>query len=278
MCGFGGYFGTVAAAEQSLRAMAGAMKHRGPDDEGIFVAPEAGLAHVRLSVVALADGRQPMRDASGDLVIAFNGEIFNHVELREELRGRGRRFRTTSDTEIILHLYELMGEACVERLNGDFAFAIWDARRRRMVLARDRMGVRPLFYTRHRGVFHFASEVKALLTLPGLRAELDPVALDQIFTLWAPIAPRTPFKDIFELEPASVMVVDDKGVSSRPYWQLDFPETGAPARHSDENEAAEELRALLADATRIRLRADVKVGSYLSGGLDSSIVTALAAA
>jgi asparagine synthase (glutamine-hydrolysing) len=277
MCGFGGYFGTVAAAEQSLRAMAGAMKHRGPDDEGIFVAPEAGLAHVRLSVVALADGRQPMRDASGDLVIAFNGEIFNHVELREELRGRGRRFRTTSDTEIILHLYELMGEACVERLNGDFAFAIWDARRRRMVLARDRMGVRPLFYTRHRGVFHFASEVKALLTLPGLRAELDPVALDQIFTLWAPIAPRTPFKDIFELEPASVMVVDDKGVSSRPYWQLDFPETGAPARHSDENEAAEELRALLADATRIRLRADVKVGSYLSGGLDSSIVTALAA-
>src|SRR5690606_6434138 len=131
--------------------------------------------------------------------------------------------------EIILHLYELMGEACVTRLNGDFAFAIWDARRRRMVLARDRMGARPLLYTRHRGVFHFASEVKALLTLPGLCAEHDPVALDQIFTLWAPIAPRTPFKGIFELEPASVMVVDDKGVSSRPYWELDFPEAGAPA-------------------------------------------------
>src|SRR5690606_5965990 len=181
MCGFGGHFGTVAEAEQLLRAMAGAMRHRGPDDEDIFAAPEAGLAHVRLSVVGLADGRQPMRAATGELVLPFHGELFHHGELREELRGRGRRFRTTTDTEVILHLYDEMGEDCVTRLNGDFAFAIWDARRRRMVLARDRMGVRPLFYTRHRGVFHFASEVKALLKAPGIRAELDPVALDQIF-------------------------------------------------------------------------------------------------
>ena len=274
MCGFGGHFGAVAEAEHLLRAMAGALKHRGPDDEGIFVAPGAGLAHVRLSVVGLADGRQPMRDETGEIAIAFNGEVFNHVELREELRARGRRFRTTSDTEVILHLYDEMGEDCVSRLNGDFAFAIWDGRRRRMVLARDRMGVRPLFYARHRGAFHFASEVKALLKVPGLAAGLDPVALDQIFTLWAPIAPRTPFKGIFELEPASVMVVDASGATARPYWRLDFPEAGAG--RTDENEAAEELRALLTDATRIRLRADVPVGSYLSGGLDSSVITALA--
>lgn len=277
MCGFGGYFGVVAEAEPPLRAMTHALEHRGPDERGIFAAPQAGLAHVRLSIVGLGDGQQPMHDASGDLTIAFNGEIFNYVELRDELRARGRRFRTSSDTEVILHLYDEMGEDCVTRLNGDFAFAIWDARRRRMVLARDRMGVRPLFYTQHGGVFYFASEVKALLRVPGIEAVIDPVALDQIFTLWAPIAPRTPFKGIYELEPASLMVVDDGGVASRPYWRLEFPDAAELSRHRDERTAAEELRALLADATRIRMRADVPVGSYLSGGLDSSIVSALAA-
>ena len=277
MCGFGGHYGAVPEAERVLRAMTRALRHRGPDDSGIFAAPQAGLAHTRLAIVGLSDGRQPMRDATGDLVIAFNGEIFNHVELREELRGHGRRFRTGSDTEVILHLYDEMGEDCVSRLNGDFAFAIWDGRRRRMVLARDRMGVRPLFYTRHRGVFHFASEVKALLQVPGVKAEIDPVALDQIFTLWAPIAPRTPFRGIHELEPASLMIVDEGGIVIRPYWQLGFPEADAPSRHRDERAAAEELRALLSDATKIRMRADVPVGAYLSGGLDSSIITALAA-
>ncbi|MBE0692696.1 MAG: asparagine synthase (glutamine-hydrolyzing), partial [Aquamicrobium sp.] len=277
MCGFGGYFGVVAEAEPLLRAMTHALEHRGPDERGIFAAPQAGLAHVRLSIVGLGDGQQPMHDASGDLTIAFNGEIFNYVELRDELRARGRRFRTSSDTEVILHLYDEMGEDCVTRLNGDFAFAIWDARRRRMVLTRDRMGVRPLFYTQHGGVFYFASEVKALLRVPGIEAAIDPVALDQIFTLWAPIAPRTPFKRICELEPASLMVVDDGGVAARPYWRLEFPDAAELSRHRDERAAAEDLRALLADATRIRMRADVPVGSYLSGGLDSSIVSALAA-
>lgn len=277
MCGFGGYYGVVPEAERLLRAMTRALLHRGPDEQGVFAVPQAGLAHARLSIVGLGDGQQPMHDETGALSIAFNGEIFNYVELREELRGRGCRFRTSSDTEVILHLYDEMGEDCVTRLNGDFAFAIWDARRRRMVLARDRMGVRPLFYTRRGGAFYFASEVKALLQVPGVAAEIDPVALDQIFTLWAPIAPRTPFRDIYELEPASLMIVDENGASSRPYWQLEFPDADEPSRHRDERGAAEELRALLADATRIRMRADVPVGSYLSGGLDSSIVSALAA-
>lgn len=277
MCGFGGYFGPVSEARPLLEGMIAAIAHRGPDERGVFVAPQAGLAHARLSIVGLGDGQQPMSDEGGELTIAFNGEVFNYVELREELRARGRRFRTGSDTEVILHLYDEMGEDCVSVLNGDFAFAIWDARRRRMVLARDRMGVRPLFYTVADGTFYFASEVKALLHLPGVDAGLDPVALDQIFTLWAPIAPRTAFRGISELEPAGLMVVEEGRQSVRSYWSLDFPDRDAPSRHTDERAAAEELKALLTDATRIRMRADVPVGSYLSGGLDSSLVSALAA-
>ncbi|RUX43367.1 asparagine synthetase B, partial [Mesorhizobium sp. M7A.F.Ca.US.014.04.1.1] len=149
--------------------------------------------------------------------------------------------------------------------------------RRRMVLTRDRMGVRPLFYTRQGERLYFASEVKALLQAPGVAAEIDPVALDQIFTLWAPIAPRTPFRNIYEIEPASLMIVQEGSVSTRPYWSLEYPDRDAPPRHRDERAAAEELRALLTEATRIRMRADVPVGAYLSGGLDSSITSALAA-
>ena len=277
MCGFSGYLGSIRDGRVLLERMTAAIAHRGPDEHGIFTTPEAGLGHVRLSIVGLGDGQQPMSDASGDLTIAFNGEIFNYVELRDELRARGRRFRTSSDTEVILHLYEEMGENCVSVLNGDFAFALWDARRRRMMLARDRMGVRPLFHTMHGGTLYFASEIKALLEVPGLSAALDPIALDQIFTLWAPIAPRTPFRDIHELEPAHVMIADQSGVTTRAYWRLQYPDRDQPPAYTDERQAAEELRALLTDATRIRMRADVPVGAYLSGGLDSSIVSALAA-
>ncbi|WP_046117612.1 asparagine synthase (glutamine-hydrolyzing) [Ensifer aridi] len=277
MCGFSGYFGSIRDGKALLERMTAAIAHRGPDEHGIFVAPDAGLGHVRLSIVGLGDGQQPMSDASGELTIAFNGEIFNYVELREELRARGRRFQTSSDTEVILHLYDEMGEDCVSVLNGDFAFAIWDARRRRMMLARDRMGVRPLFHTMHGGTLYFASEVKALLAVPGISAEIDPIALDQIFTLWAPIAPRTPFRNILELEPGHLMIADQRGVTTRSYWQPQFPDHHQASTYSDESGAAEELRALLTDATRIRMRADVPVGAYLSGGLDSSIVSALAA-
>ncbi|NIK48770.1 asparagine synthase (glutamine-hydrolysing) [Variibacter gotjawalensis] len=258
-----------------MRRMVGSIAHRGPDEQGIFVSPEAGLGHARLSIVGLADGQQPMSDASGSLTIAFNGEIFNYVELRDELRAKGRSFRTSSDTEVILHLYDEMGEDCLSRLNGDFAFAIWDARRHRMMLARDRMGVRPLFYTQKGGTLYFASEIKALLDAPGVTAELDPIALDQVFTLWAPIAPRTAFVGINELEPASVMLVENGRTTIRPYWSLEFP--AADARPADESNSVEELRELLTDAVRIRMRADVPVGSFLSGGLDSSLVSAIAA-
>ena len=151
-----------------------------------------------------------MCNEDGTVWITFNGEIFNYVELRAELIARGHIFKTTSDTEVIVHLYEERGPDCVEALNGDFAFAIWDARRQRLVLARDRAGVRPLYYAVRDGAIAFASEVKALLEVPGISAELDPIALDQMFTFWFPLAPRTPFKDIAELPPAHVLVADAK--------------------------------------------------------------------
>jgi len=218
-----------------------------------------------------------MASSDGLAWITYNGEIFNHVELRALLEARGCRFRSTSDTEVVLQLYLEFGPDFVTHLNGDFALAIWDERQRRLVLARDRMGVRPLFHAARGGSFFFASEVKALLEVPGIDAEIDPVALDQIFTLWAPIAPRTPFRNVFELPPGHLMVVENGATRSWPYWSLEFPEEPADVDPGGEARIAKELRHLLEDATRIRLRADVEVGSFLSGGLDSSAISALAA-
>lgn len=277
MCGFVGYFGPVRDAGPLLEGMTAAVAHRGPDEQGYFVSAEAGLGHARLAVVGLGDGHQPMADETGSLTIAFNGEIFNYVELREDLRAKGRRFRTASDTEVVLQLYDEMGEDCLRLLNGDFAFALWDKRRRRMMLARDRMGVRPLFHASSGGVLYFASEIKALLRVPGMSARIDPIALDQIFTLWAPLAPRTAFAGIQELEPATVMTVEPGRTTTKRYWDLDFPPRDAPSPIADGAEAAARVKELLADAVRLRMRADVPVGSYLSGGLDSSLVSALAA-
>jgi asparagine synthase (glutamine-hydrolysing) len=272
MCGVAGYFGQVPDGTAVLAGMAAALAHRGPDGEGVRTFPSAGLAHRRLAIVDLENGSQPMASADGRLVISFNGEIFNHVELRKDLEARGHVFRTTSDTEVILHLYAGFGEDCLSRLNGDFAFAIWDDARQRMFLARDRMGVRPLFHAWHRGTFYFASEAKALLTVPGFSSRLDVKALDQIFTFWAPLAPRTAFENVSELEPGSYAIVDGSGMRSAKYWQLSFPDRDdrSPRRTADE------LEELLTDAVRLRMRADVPVGCYLSGGLDSSTVAAIA--
>ena len=280
MCGIAGLFGRPVPSEPRkalVRRMVDAIVHWGPDDQGVFVRDRVALGHARLSIIDLAGGRQPMVDEAGEVAIAFNGEIFNYVELRDDLARRGVRFRTDSDTEVILRLYQQKGTACVDDLNGDFAFAIWDGRRNRLVLARDRMGVRPLYYAHTQdGQLCFASEVKALLRVPGVAAEADPVALDQVFTLWLPLPPRTMFKGVRELPPAHFLVATPERVEVSRYWRLDFPRRGEEAEAADEDAVAEELRALLADATRIRLRADVPVGAYLSGGLDSSIVSTLA--
>jgi asparagine synthase (glutamine-hydrolysing) len=277
MCGIAGFYGVPdTAIEQKtlLERMVGALHHRGPDEHGVYLDGDTGLCHARLSIIDISSGQQPMSSADGNVCLTFNGEIFNYIELREAMIRRGHRFRTDSDTEVLLKLYEEKGVGCVADLNGDFAFAIHDKRNNRLLMARDRMGVRPLYYTRHRDGLYFASEVKALLTVPGVHAELDPIALDQIFTFWFPLCPRTPFKDILELPPAHVLIAQNENVTVRPYWRLEFGDDTLDPRK--EAAIAEQLRAVLTDATRIRLRSDVPVGAYLSGGLDSSIVAALA--
>jgi len=280
MCGIAGYFALTprpVAPRAVLEAMVEAVRHRGPDDTGVHLDGRVALGHRRLSIIDLSGGRQPLSVDDKKLWITFNGEIFNYVELREELIALGRTFRTKSDTEAILQAYAEYGAKGVGSLNGDFAYAIWDRRAQRLVMARDRMGVRPLYYAVHDGVLVFASEVKSLFLYPGLSAELDPLGLDQTFTFWAPLAPRTAFKGVFELPPGHQLIAENGGFRIEPYWQLRFPPREARTNAS-EKDYEEHIEALLSDATRIRMRADVPVGAYLSGGFDSSATTALARA
>lgn len=258
----------------TMRQMLALLRHRGPDDAGIYCDDQATLGHVRLSIVDLGGGRQPIASEDGTLWIVFNGEIFNYLELRPLLVARGHRLRTQTDTEVALHLYEEFGPDCLAQLNGQFAFAIWNARRRELFLARDRVGIRPLFYTVNGRRLLFASEIKALLAVPGVRAEIDPLVLAQIFTYWSPLSPHSIFRDIWQLPPGHFAVARGGELEIRPYWQLSFPAQGQqPAR--DAADYLEEFHDLLVDAIRLRLRADVPVGAYLSGGLDSSTITAM---
>jgi len=266
--------GAVVAPE-SLRRMIRMLSHRGPDDTGLHVENGVGLAHARLSIIDLSGGQQPMCNEDSTLWITFNGEIFNYLELREELIGKGHRFATRSDTEVILHLYEENGEDCVRHLNGQWAFAIWDYQRHRLFLSRDRLGVRPLFYTQAKNTFIFGSEIKAIFACPGISREIDFNGLDEVFTYWCTIPPTTLFRNIQELPPGHSITVDTGGVAVRQYWDCQFEGTSEVVDPSQEQARADELLELLIDATQIRLRSDVPVGAYLSGGLDSTFTTAM---
>ncbi len=275
MCGIAGIlnFNETSVDPGLLKRMIRMIGHRGPDDSGIYASGSVGLAHARLSIIDLAGGRQPMCNEDKSLWITFNGEIFNYVELREELIRKGHRFATQSDTEVILHLYQEKGEDCVKDFNGQWAFAIWDQKSRKLFLSRDRLGVRPLFYALEGQTLIFGSEVKAIMTHPAVERQIDLMALDQFFTFWTTLTPRTIFKNIQEVPPGHSMTVQDGKIQVQPYWQIDYP-----CRFDNsitEQEYAERLLDLLIQATRIRLRSDVPVGAYLSGGLDSSIVTSL---
>lgn len=284
MCGIAGQWGGRASARarslQTNRALA-MLRHRGPDQFGIYADPRAALGSARLSIVDLGHGRQPIANEDESLWIVCNGEIFNHVELRPQLEARGHRFRTGSDTEVVLHLFEDSGPDGLGVLNGQFALAIWNRREGSLFLARDRLGVRPLFLWNPGDRLIFASEIKALLTHREIAAELDPVALGQIFTFWSPLSPRTLFRGIEELRPGHYLIADEHGVRSRRYWRLQFPVSERPAscpepfRNNHLEEATAQFRDLLVDAARIRLRADVEVGAYLSGGLDSSAIASI---
>ena len=276
MCGIVGVVNLregLPVEEEALRAMLETIRHRGPDGLGIYRDPSAGLGSARLSVIDLESGDQPIGNEDGSLWMVFNGEIYNYLELRAGLEARGHRFTTRSDTEVILHLYEDLGPACLEQLNGQFAIAIWDAARQRLFLARDRLGVRPLFYTVSEGRLIFGSEIKAIFACPGTQREIDLKGLEQVFTYWSTLAPQTIFRGIHELPAGHYLLCMQGNLRVLPYWSLEFdPE---PDESRSVGEDLEEFEGLMVDAVRLRLRADVPVGAYLSGGLDSSITAAL---
>ena len=274
MCGIAGVCAARGYSIDPTRvaAMIGMLDHRGPDDRGVHIEPDAGLAHARLSVIDLAGGAQPMSNEDESLWITFNGEIFNYVELRDALRARGHHFASLSDTEVLLHLYAELGPDAVRRLNGQWAFAIWNSREHTLFLSRDRLGVRPLFYTQCGAEFLFASEIKALFAHPGASREVDPLGLDNVFTFWTTAAPRTIFKGIHELPPGHSLTWRDGEIRIERHWEPTF----APRLHADADDECDQLLELLTGATKLRLRSDVPVGAYVSGGLDSAIVTSLA--
>ena len=285
MCGITGILNLTEALppeEALLRRMLAMIRHRGPDEFGIYLDDHIGLGNSRLSIVDLSGGQQPISNEDGSLWIVYNGEIFNHPELRHDLEARGHRFSTHTDTEVIVHLFEEYGPACLRKLNGQFAFALWDARRRSLFLARDRVGVRPLYYSVADGRLIFGSEIKALLADSRVRRELDPRGIAQVFNYWSALSPTTCFAGIQELPPGNFMIAQDGDVRTTRYWAMDFASGAAPSGSPASSgpcrttaSLADELAELLTNATRIRLRADVPVGAYLSGGLDSSTIAAI---
>lgn len=276
MCGVSGYFqleGTRPPDRDLITRMISLIRHRGPDEFGAFLDDKCVLGHARLSIIDLSTGQQPLCNEDETVWIAFNGEIFNYIELRPILESFGHKFRTHSDTEVIVHAYEQWGRDCLERFNGQFSFAIYDSKKQSLFVARDRMGKRPLFYTVQNGRFYFASEIKALFADSTIARKLDASGLDQVFTWWTCAPPRTVFANVHELESGSFLEISAGKISTARYWSMQYPDSYDQARTVDS--WAEELHALLVDSIRLRLRADVPVGAYLSGGLDSSAIAAL---
>src|SRR5262245_60540919 len=272
MCGLAGiaYADSRRPDPEALRAMSEALAHRGPDDSGEHIAPGIGLASRRLAILDLSPaGHMPMLGADGQVVLAWNGEIYNHVELREEMKRRGIRFRSTGDTEVLLQLYLAHGPDFLRRLVGMFAIALWDGRKRTLLLARDRMGVKPLVYRLDGDGLRFASEIGGLLAEPGFSPDPDPEAIHHVLALRFIPNPRTAFASILQVPPAHVLFYESGRVRMERYWSL--PEVASPPGRSP-GEAEERYRILMDDAVRIRLRSDVPMALLLSGGLDSAAI------
>ncbi len=283
MCGIAGIVGlregATSPGREALLNMASAIYHRGPDEFGIYRDDRAGLAHSRLSIIDLTTGQQPMSDESETAWIIFNGEVFNYVELREELVALGHRFHTQSDTEVILHAYRAWGDAAFARMDGQWAVAIWDSLAKRLVLSRDRVGICPLYICEHAGHLYFASEVKAIFAAnASIPRAFDPVGISQTFTFWTVVPPQGVFQGVTELEPGHVRTYENGIVNDCAYWTPGYPvgENAQSMFRGSLEDAVCEVRNALEKATSLRmLRADVPVGSYLSGGLDSSLVAAM---
>jgi|SRR5580693_5375913 asparagine synthase (glutamine-hydrolysing) len=282
MCGITGaldLLGRPRVAPEVVAAMTASLVHRGPDSAGLLLTPELGLGMRRLEIIDLATGDQPIFNEDRSVALVCNGEIFNFQELRCGLRQRGHQFRTRTDVEVLVHLYEEHGEDLVFHLNGQFAFALWDARRRLLLLARDHFGVNPLYYTVADGQFLFGSEIKAILAHPAVERRVDLIGLDQVLSLPGLVSPRTLFQGVESLPSGCSLSVAGGALRLRRYWDLDYPEEGEErgGAAAGEAELVEELREIFARSVRRRLLADVPVGLLLSGGLDSSLVAACAA-
>jgi asparagine synthase (glutamine-hydrolysing) len=274
VCGIAGIvrWDGAPVREEEIRRMCGAIVHRGPDEEGIYIGDGIALGMRRLSIIDLEGGQQPISNEDGTVWIVFNGEIYNYRELRRDLERAGHVFRTDSDTETIVHLYEDLGPRCVDRLRGMFGFAIWDERRRQILVARDRLGIKPMYYAERDGELVFSSELKPILTLGHVPRAVDWGAAGHLFTFLSTPSDRSIVAGVKKLEPASVAV----GTPGRPlqiqkYWDVEF----RPNERASEAELVEQLRALLAESVTLHQVSDVPVGAFLSGGLDSSAVVAL---
>jgi asparagine synthase (glutamine-hydrolysing) len=282
MCGIAGMFepeATMGRAErrEALGRMCDAIEHRGPDDEGFHVEGGLALGMRRLSIIDLFGGRQPISNEDGTVWIVFNGEIYNYLDIREELIDRGHAFQTESDTETIVHLYEEEGEACVERLRGMFAFAIWDRRERKLFIARDRVGVKPLHYAVTAGGIVFGSEIKSLLQHPAIGREVNLEAISDFLSFGYLPDPQSAFRGIQKLPAGHTLTFKDSRLTVRRYWDFQYPEAEAARPAREDGYYVERLRELLAESVRLRLVSDVPLGAFLSGGVDSSTVVAMMA-
>jgi asparagine synthase (glutamine-hydrolysing) len=276
MCGIAGAFVPGEAARvgrQAVERMVGALDHRGPDDRGFHFeeASGIGIGMTRLSIIDVAGGQQPISSEDGQVTVVCNGEIYNHAELRRELERDGHVFRTGSDVEVIVHLYESLQDGFIDRLRGMFALAIWDARRQRLILGRDRLGIKPLFYARHGGGVLFGSEIKSLVRSGLLNLHFDQHALDRYLSFGYISSPLTIYKEIRKLDPGHLLICDSRGIAIERYWRLRF----APLPDADETRIGERFLELFGDAVRSHLMSDVSLGAFLSGGIDSSLIVAL---
>ena len=273
MCGVAGIidYNCKENSPLTVESMLRSIQYRGPDESGIYHSQFATLGNVRLSIIDIEGGQQPLSDHSGRFWIVFNGEIFNYKELRKNLENKGHTFKTKSDTEVLVQLFSIHGKKCLELLNGQFVFAIWDKLKEELFIARDRVGIRPLFYNINKGVFSLASEIKALFRQTNLEREFCIESLAQVYTYWTTITPDTPFKGIYELPPGHFATYTREGLKVEKYWELNFnrPSSSLPLQ-----DAIDHFHELFSDAVRIRLRADVEVAAYLSGGIDSSATVA----
>jgi asparagine synthase (glutamine-hydrolysing) len=273
MCGIGGiidYYGKENS-RGNIEAMLLSISYRGPDESGIYLSAQAAIGNVRLSIIDIEGGQQPLSDPTGRFWIVFNGEIFNYKELRNDLEKNGNTFLTKSDTEVLVQLYAVYGSKCLSLLNGQFSFAVWDKVKEELFVARDRVGIRPFFYNIRDGVFSFASEIKSLFQQKKISREFLPESISQVYTFWTAISPNTVFNGIYELPPGHSATFSRKGLAIERFWELSFNKPESTLSFQD---SVDHFHELFSDAVRIRLRADVEVAAYLSGGIDSSATVA----